>query len=145
MLLNSGGDCFLLPAPYSRECVPTGMGWARSRVFQDIALAGISSYGIHSLYFTQQPPLELERFSLPSHRTVTPSKSPQESYSWAGRKGTGWFSNEAMPSLGYGPLYEIQIHAQRPRVHCKLFQWKNRPRIQRMKRDLTCRQEVFFL
>lgn len=33
-----------------------------------------------------------------------------------------WFSSVAVPSPGYGLLYEIQMYAERPRVHCKPFQ-----------------------
>lgn len=75
--------------PCSRECVPIGMGWIRSMVFysQDIALAGTFSYTIHFLCVPQQPPLEMERFLFPSHKTVTPTRSPRESPNW-GRERT---------------------------------------------------------
>lgn len=67
------------------ECVPIGVDWIRSMAFhpQDIALAGLFSYIIHSLCFTQQPPLGMERFLFPSHKTVTPTRSPQESLNGA--------------------------------------------------------------
>lgn len=116
---------FCSAAPALEVCPQSTLWKAASSTPRTFPPSSLTSY--IPLCFSQQPPLELGRLSFPSHRTTPPPCHPRSPRTAAeGKDILWWFSSVAVLSPGYGLLYEIQMYAERPRVHCKPFQGRKK-------------------
>lgn len=120
--LQNPGTAFCSVAPTLEESVPTARGEKQHLPPPRHCLDLLLHLIFHSALLNSHHWSWEDFHFLPTGQQPPPGHPRRPRTAAAGKDTLWWFSSVAVPSPGYGLLYEIQMYAERPRVHCKPFQ-----------------------